>query len=117
MAPMLDFELMAKLTLGKKVWKKLSKAKRAEFTKLYVKRMENSYSSKVDAYTDEQVVIRKIQRNKKNRITLCFNFLAGLDSKTRAKSSQDRFWGALGRSSDAPRRQEPSQTPFWRTLG
>jgi phospholipid transport system substrate-binding protein len=70
MAPMFDFELMAKLTLGKKVWKKLSKAKRAEFTKLYVKRMENSYSSKVDAYTDEQVVIRKIQRNKKNRITL-----------------------------------------------
>jgi len=70
MAPMFDFELMARLTLGKKVWKSLSKEKRKEFTKLYVKRMENSYSSKVDAYTDEQVVIRNIKRDKKNRITL-----------------------------------------------
>ena len=70
MAPMFDFELMARLTLGKKVWKSLSKEKRKEFTKLYVKRMENSYSSKVDAYTEEQVVIRNIKRDKKNRITL-----------------------------------------------
>jgi phospholipid transport system substrate-binding protein len=79
--PMFDFKLMAKLSLGKKVWRSLTSEKQEEFTKLYVNRMKTSYSSKVDKYTDEEIVIEKIKRVKKTRITLITTLISG-DSKT-----------------------------------
>jgi len=69
LAPMFDFELMAKLSLGK-VWKKLSKGDQEKFVERYVKRMEKSYSSKVDSYNNEEVKVNKVQQPKKNRIVL-----------------------------------------------
>jgi phospholipid transport system substrate-binding protein len=78
-SPMFDFELMAKLTLGSKEWKKLSKEKQQEFTRLYVKRMEKSYSSKVDSYTNEKIVIRKIQKDKKGRVRLISDIVGNGD--------------------------------------
>lgn len=70
LTPMFDFELMAKLSLGKKAWKKLSAEDKRTFTQLYVKRMERSYSSKLDRYSDEKVEIKEIKQPKKNRIYL-----------------------------------------------
>lgn len=67
--PTFDFELMAKLSLGK-TWKKISKPDRKKFIKLYVKRMEQSYSSKLDSYSGEKVEIKKLLKPKKNRIVL-----------------------------------------------
>ena len=69
LTPMFDFELMAKLSLGK-TWKQLNKVDRNNFIDLYVKRMKRSYSSKVDAYGDEKVKIKKINQPKDNRIAL-----------------------------------------------
>ncbi|MEA2016969.1 MAG: ABC transporter substrate-binding protein [Campylobacterota bacterium] len=69
LTPMFDFELMAKLSLGK-VWKKLNKEDRVRFVKLYVERMKQSYSSKIDAYSDEKVKVTKIKQPKSNRIEL-----------------------------------------------
>ncbi len=69
LTPTFDFELMAKLSLGKK-WKKLSKQDKKRFITLYVKRMEQSYSSKLDSYSDEKVVIKELLQPKKNRIIL-----------------------------------------------
>jgi len=67
--PMFDFKLMAKLSLGK-TWKILNKQQQNEFVKLYVKRMKKSYSSKIDKYTNEKIVINDIQQIKKNRAIL-----------------------------------------------
>ncbi len=67
--PSFDFELMARLSLGK-VWKTMDKIKQAEFTALYVKRMKKSYSAKIDKYTDEKIVIDSIKQTKKTRIMI-----------------------------------------------
>ena len=69
LTPMFDFKLMAKLSLGKKAWMKLSKDEQERFVTLYVERMKNSYSSKIDSYENEEIKITDIKR-KKNRISL-----------------------------------------------
>ena len=69
LTPMIDFKLMAKLSLGKKQWMKLSKVDQENFVILYVERMKNSYSSKIDSYENEEVKVTGVIR-KKNRISL-----------------------------------------------
>ncbi|MEJ2726990.1 MAG: ABC transporter substrate-binding protein [Deltaproteobacteria bacterium] len=54
--PMFDFELMAKLSLGKKYWPGLSPEQKERFTELFVGRLRLSYLNKLTAYTDEKVV-------------------------------------------------------------
>ena len=68
---------MAKLSLGKNVWKQLGEDEQKRFTTLYVKRMEKSYSSKLDAYTDEKVEVKEIIQAKKNRIYLLTDLING----------------------------------------
>ena len=75
LTPMFDFTLMAKLSLGKK-WKTLKSNDRKEFVKLYVERMKQSYSSKIDAYSDEQIEVTKIKQPKKSRIELVTNLIS-----------------------------------------
>ena len=53
--PMFDFQLMAKLSLGRKYWPQLSAEKRERFTELFVNRLRQSYLNKITAYTDEKV--------------------------------------------------------------
>jgi len=54
--PMFDFELMAKLTLGKKHWLGLPREKREKFTELYIEMLKTSYLDKLALYTDEKVI-------------------------------------------------------------
>lgn len=68
LTPMFDFELMAKLSLGKR-WREMSPSEQEKFIALYVERMKHSYSSKIDAYKDEKVEIKKIEQAKEDRIT------------------------------------------------
>lgn len=75
--PTFDFELMAKLSLGK-TWKTLSSEDKKRFVKLYVDRMKLSYSSKLDGYNGEKVEVTKVKQIKKNRIALITD-LAGED--------------------------------------
>lgn len=75
LTPMFDFELMAKLSLGKN-WKILNKNDKEKFVKLYVNRMKKSYSSKIDAYSDEKVEVTKIKQPKSNRIELITNLVS-----------------------------------------
>ena len=79
LTPMFDFELMAKLSLGR-VWKRLNKSDGNKFVKLYVKRMKKSYSSKIDSYSGEQVKVIKIKQPKKNRIELVTNLVSKVNS-------------------------------------
>jgi phospholipid transport system substrate-binding protein len=54
--PMFDFELMAKLSLGKKYWPDLTEENRIRFVDLFVKRLSTSYIDKLNIYTDEKIV-------------------------------------------------------------
>jgi len=54
--PMFDFELMAKLSLGKKYWPDLSQDKKERFTELFIERLRQSYLNKLTAYTDEKII-------------------------------------------------------------
>jgi len=69
LVPMFDFELMAKLSLGKTQWKRMSKTQRNQFIDVYTYRMKSSYSTKLESFDDEEVVIGKVAR-KKNRVSL-----------------------------------------------
>jgi len=54
--PMFDFELMGKLSLGKKYWPDLSREQKERFTKLFVERLRQSYLNKLTGYTDEKII-------------------------------------------------------------
>jgi len=54
--PMFDFELMAKLTLGRAHWPNLPREKKEKFIELYIKLLQTSYLEKLTLYTDEKVI-------------------------------------------------------------
>ena len=54
--PMFDFELMARLSLGKKHWSGLSQDQKERFTELFINRLKASYLSNFTLYTDEKVL-------------------------------------------------------------
>ncbi len=56
--PLFDLELMAKLSLGRKHWPKLSKEQQKKFTKLFKNKLASSYLDKVNLYEDEEPVYR-----------------------------------------------------------
>ena len=69
LTPMFDFELMAKLSLGKKAWMSLDEKTQDKFVELYVNRMKKSYSEKLDGYKDQTIEILSVTQ-KKNRISI-----------------------------------------------
>jgi len=56
--PLFDFSLMSRLSLGK-AYKKLSKAKREEFKKAFIKSSQEFLISKLNLFTDETVEFKK----------------------------------------------------------
>ena len=54
--PMFDFNLMAKLALGRKYWPELSEKNRKKFVDLFVKRLKATYVEKLSLYTNEKVI-------------------------------------------------------------
>ena len=67
--PMFDFELMARLSLGKKHWSGLSQDKKERFTELFTKRLKESYLEKMTLYTDEKITYQSpVQVDKKIHI-------------------------------------------------
>ncbi len=69
-----DFEIMAKISLGK-TFNDLSADERREFTQLFVQRIKNSYLDKIDLYTDEAIVVKELTKVKENRIQLVSNIV------------------------------------------
>ena len=97
--PMFDFKLMARLTLGK-LWRKLDKNTQNKFVDIYIKRMKQSYSSKLNSYSDEKIVINYAKQLKSNRITLSTSIVSKTDNleitykyyKTKHKLSNKNRW-------------------------
>lgn len=53
--PIFDYDLMAKLTLGRKYWPGLSEKNKKKFTDLFVERLKDTSIDKLSLYTDEKV--------------------------------------------------------------
>ena len=53
-----DFEEISKRTLAKQ-WKKINTDEKKEFVDLFSQLLENSYVSKIEAYSDEEIVFLK----------------------------------------------------------
>lgn len=73
LTPTIDFEIMAKLSLGSRQWTKLNQEQKTKFVNLYVQRMKQSYSAKLDAYNGEEIEVTEIKQPKSNRIELVTN--------------------------------------------
>ncbi len=63
--PIFDFTMMAKLSLGKKAWKKATPKERREYVKLFERRIKDSYMSKLDMYNDEKITLETPKKVKK----------------------------------------------------
>ncbi len=66
---MFDFELMAKLSLGRN-WGKLTHDQQDEFVLLYKTKMQQSYSSKIDSFSNSKVKINFIKQTKPTKIVM-----------------------------------------------
>ena len=77
--PMFDFDLMARLSLGKKHWPGLSQDKKEKFTELFIKRLKASYLNNFNLYTDEKIIYEpSVQAEKKIHIP---TYLVSKDKK------------------------------------
>jgi len=65
-SPIIDFQLMAKLTLGKTNWRKFNQKQQTEFVELFVERLKRSYLDKSSFYDDEKVIYKPgfLKKNK-----------------------------------------------------
>ena len=67
--PIFDFPLMSKLALGRTYWSGMTKENKDRFTKLFTKRLKESYLSKIDLYHDEKIIFESpLQVDKKIHI-------------------------------------------------
>lgn len=65
-----DYELMAKVSLGKVTWKSISEEQQNEFVKAFEKKLKTSYMDKLNLYTDQEVKIVDLITYKKSRLQL-----------------------------------------------
>ncbi len=63
--PVFDFDLMAKLSLGRKHWPKLTTRQRRRFTTLFRDLLETSYLNKVKAFRGQQASFKPAVRKGK----------------------------------------------------
>ena len=65
-----DYELMAKIALGKETWETLNEQKQKEFTKTFETKLKNSYIEKLELYNDQKVKIIGLNPYKNGRLQL-----------------------------------------------
>lgn len=65
-----DYELMAKIALGKETWNNLSAPKQKEFVKIFETKLKNSYVEKLELYNDQKVKIIGLKPHNNTRLQL-----------------------------------------------
>lgn len=68
-SPLFDFQVMAKLALGKKNWLKFTPAQRVKYSELFVKRLKDSYRGKIQFFEDQDFLFKPVV-HKKNTIQI-----------------------------------------------
>lgn len=65
-----DFELMAKIALGKDAWSSINKETQDEFSKVFEEKLKASYTEKLTLYNDQKVKIISLEPYNKTRLQL-----------------------------------------------
>jgi phospholipid transport system substrate-binding protein len=65
-----DYELMARIALGKETWSSLSNEKQKEFTKIFENKLKKSYIEKLELYNDQKVKILALKPYNDTRLQL-----------------------------------------------
>ncbi|QKF59015.1 ABC transporter substrate-binding protein [Aliarcobacter lanthieri] len=65
-----DFELMAKIALGKDAWESINEVQQDEFVEVFEDKLKKSYSEKLELYNDQQVKILSLEPYNKTRLQL-----------------------------------------------
>lgn len=65
-----DYELMARISLGKETWNSLSAKKQKEFTKIFENKLKKSYIEKLELYNDQKVQIIGLKPYNNTRLQL-----------------------------------------------
>ncbi|MDH4240075.1 MAG: ABC transporter substrate-binding protein [Phycisphaerae bacterium] len=93
-SPLFDFPLIAKLTLGRTNWPKLSPPQREEFTRLFTSRLKNSYLKKMKLYMNDKALCKPVQQKNKTIIYVPMQLITK-DSKIvilYKLRKVDKFW-------------------------
>ena len=65
-----DYELMARIALGKETWDSLTQEKQKDFTKVFENRLKKSYVEKLELYNDQKVKIIGLKPYNNTRLQL-----------------------------------------------
>lgn len=93
--PILDFELMSKLSLDKNVRLKLNEAQLKEFSILFEKEIKDSFLDKLKNYSNENIELKNVVKTQPNRISI-FSVIKGkgddMDVIFKYYHTQDNIW-------------------------
>ncbi|MFA9239143.1 MAG: ABC transporter substrate-binding protein [Candidatus Paceibacteria bacterium] len=65
-----DYELMARIALGKETWNTLTNEKQKEFVKVFENKLKKSYIEKLELYNDQKVKILGLKPYNNTRLQL-----------------------------------------------
>jgi phospholipid transport system substrate-binding protein len=65
-----DYELMAKIALGKETWSSITPEKQKQFTKVFENKLKKSYIEKLELYNDQKVKIIGLKPHNNTRLQL-----------------------------------------------
>ena len=65
-----DYELMARISLGKETWNSISSEKQKKFTKVFESKLKKSYIEKLELYNDQKVEIIGLKPHNNTRLQL-----------------------------------------------
>ena len=65
-----DYELMARIALGKETWNTLTNEKQKEFVKIFENKLKKSYIEKLELYNDQKVKILGLKPYNNTRLQL-----------------------------------------------
>tara|TARA_R110001583_G_scaffold46761_1_gene146501 strand:+ start:8477 stop:9085 length:609 start_codon:yes stop_codon:yes gene_type:complete len=79
---LIDFDLMAGLSIGKSAWKELNPKQKKEYIGLFVEHFKLSYLKTMFAFTKQKIIVEKAEHYKPTRISVTTYIL---DSNDRVK--------------------------------
>src|SRR5574344_1911720 len=65
-----DFDLMAKIALGKDAWNSINEAKHEEFSLVFEEKLKKSYTDKLELYNNQKVKILGLEPYNNTRLQL-----------------------------------------------
>ena len=70
-----DYELMAKIALGKETWNSISEDKQKKFAKIFEEKLKKSYIDKLDLYNNQKIKIVDLKPYNNSKLQLSTELL------------------------------------------